>query len=1062
MAKNTTTRWDALSMRDRASLIKLYSQSGIRKLDDMRTHYNKLGDGGEEDKLWYNPEFDSDPGIMLNEAVVEAKAPEKKTKKSKQDKHNDEVARMILRQMRGAPRNELNLPAEKPLESEDYLLGLGALGAAGVANGAIAGTGSGLANAIEWVGEKAMPSSLLKGISYYLPDVAGEMAAISPYADAAALMHWTNQGYKAAKSAFESGDTIGGIGLTAIGSLPWAMPVAFNYGRVANDIKTSVKTARRAVNEIKNLRFDAGELANVSDLEKGIPEFKFEEPKRVVNENGSINKDVLVKAYRDVLDWVNKNTSVYDPKHSLNEVYNSSGKATTLKKHISNVVKTAQEIPVPKGSSRAELVRSALAHDIGKIITGQEGQYPQHGAYSAKIMRELQNEYPEFSWGNTRTAVRYHMYDPGLPVYGAHGIQDIPEGVSTWGLGKRDTQINYDLIHALQAADVARGMSYDEAAMTFPQLFTYYKENPFNVKFYNASEAEQLKHVINPLLKRQGYATVKTAEELENTMQRHRSFYRGVRDPYIEDTSPDAYKNAVQYLGFKMQLPGFRDYYPSPGSAGFNDVRNAVNSATQAMEHYGINTPTTRMLSSLEYVPLDYTGYGRASVFGRRTSYDPRYGFDVLENDIGPLSSYLKASPSSQDAVYASVSPRVMKEYATASSGRQRDVIAARLVLPNDPIKSTETLPEFYERSNFQLYAGDASGKNGSILGSTSPMSNFQLFEEPYRLQTGRSLRQDMLKEYNGKRLQKIKNFEYIHESQDYSPISNGKRRLDEVGNKFGVDFSKVLRKIDDPSGGAYYLVDKDGNYNDLLRIGKIYWEDNGSGLGLSNSDADFLASRGYINPKIEKTFKALNRKVFNAEMNLQSSGPFYRSDAEEAVEKYTRKLAEFTKKYILNKQNLYRAKNNYFKNSIKGKFKPAKEMLDYLNDRSNIISFMRKNDVHPLYEMPSFGKTEMFSTNGQDFGYGPKTRSFSPSKNASQGVIIGNRGEKVFDAYPYSEQDLLDFQNYIDISKVGKFRSGSRDAGIRYAGEDPRFAVTRKTHANGGILDINTKFFDA
>jgi len=52
------TRWDALSMRDRASLIKLYSQAGIRKLDDMRAHYNKFGEGGDTESEDYNTKLE--------------------------------------------------------------------------------------------------------------------------------------------------------------------------------------------------------------------------------------------------------------------------------------------------------------------------------------------------------------------------------------------------------------------------------------------------------------------------------------------------------------------------------------------------------------------------------------------------------------------------------------------------------------------------------------------------------------------------------------------------------------------------------------------------------------------------------------------------------------------------------------------------------------------------------------------------------------------------------------------------------------------------------------------
>lgn len=56
------------------------------------------------------------------------------------------------------------------------------------------------------------------------------------------------------------------------------------------------------------------------------------------------------------------------------------GGRTTLHEHIRDVVKTAQEIPVPKGYTRQQLVQAALLHDIGKIIDPAQGVHEQLSA----------------------------------------------------------------------------------------------------------------------------------------------------------------------------------------------------------------------------------------------------------------------------------------------------------------------------------------------------------------------------------------------------------------------------------------------------------------------------------------------------------------------------------------------------------------------------------------------------------------------------------------------------------------------------------------------------------
>ena len=811
-------------------------------------------------------------------------------------------------------------------------------------------------------------------------------------------------------------------------------------------------------------------VENLSAGRASVSDYRRQFPGTIVDENGNINTRELAKAYKSVLE--NLESEGLAPRgyngragyHGLNEQYYSSGKMSSLKEHIAGVVKTAQEIPVPKGSSRQELVRAALVHDIGKLVTGQEAAdaFASHPIIGEKLLRTVP-ELREFSSPNIRSSVLMHMDDSVTPIYGSHGegVLDANHPFRTGlelSVGSEadavpEYAINYDFLRALQASDVARGLSYDKAATRFPQLFTYDKEVPFNVKMYEGTPEEQMKNVVNPLLKRQGYPTVKTPEQLESTMRRHRSFYRGVRDPYKPKTGGD--------YDIEGSVAGFKDYYPS---GSLEDQRNAIGAAELAMQYYGENTPEARLLVSAGVIPKYPTGHGRASVFTGKSgsfSYVTDTG-NVISGEVqdsapGLLSKRLKISPDAQDAAYVSASPSVLREY-SSSWQNPRPGMAARVTMPNEPIQPGESLADFYERSNFQLYAGHTGtghqgGVNGDIASSSQPMSNFQLFEEPYRLQTGRSLKSDMAKEYSGKVAKKHNNSTVITGESYVDRMKLQRDKLIELGNKFGVDFSRIHPEVDLGDGkiGIIGNIDKSKKLDTIL---SIYEHDNGTGLGLNNPNAELLNKLGFISNKTLTTFKVLNKEAFRAINNARglpggTDMSKYRA-AEDAAKK---RLSNFVTKYILNKNTLYRAKNQYLKD-VRPNYKATHDFVDYMNNPDNIVKFMREKGVAPLYEMPSFGKSEVFSTNFQGWGWGPKTRNFSPSTNASQGVIIGNRGERVLDVQPFTDEQLQ--QLYSPLGQnYGRYRSGARDAGNRFLGEEDPFAITRKTFKSGGKIHI-------
>ena len=147
----------------------------------------------------------------------------------------------------------------------------------------------------------------------------------------------------------------------------------------------------------------------------------------------------------------------------------------------------------------------------------------------------------------------------------------------------------YDLLKALQAADVARGASYDEAAARFPQLFRYQKEEPFNVKLFSGTPQEQVDNVINPILKREGYPLVSLKKplipQLNGLRKRHRTFFRAI------------------------DIDG-------PGET-YQDQFNRKQLAQQAKEHFGSDADLFKKIAA-----------------GTLTSKEPTGGFKAFAIDV--------------------------------------------------------------------------------------------------------------------------------------------------------------------------------------------------------------------------------------------------------------------------------------------------------------------------------------------------------------------------------------------------------------------------------------------
>ena len=189
-----------------------------------------------------------------------------------------------------------------------------------------------------------------------------------------------------------------------------------------------------------------------------LPENKMSE---YVDSEGNVNMRNVVTAVRDFY----KN---HPEARNYKDVYNSSG---NLYQHISAVVKSAQEAPVPEGYTRQQLVQSALFHDIGKVLDPDR----THDKMSVKIMDELGIE----TTPEVRTAVGRHM--------SSH-------------LGNKDA-----LSKALHFVDVTRGQDIERMKESISYLgYPGIRNNKINPQ-YSKDTRWQLANIINPILDKYGY-----------------------------------------------------------------------------------------------------------------------------------------------------------------------------------------------------------------------------------------------------------------------------------------------------------------------------------------------------------------------------------------------------------------------------------------------------------------------------------------------------------------------------------------------------------------------------
>ena len=721
---------------------------------------------------------------------------------------------------------------------------------------------------------------------------------------------------------------------------------------------------------------DAGLYEYATDIQlpnEFNPSYIARENSQIVNKDGSINMRNLVRARRQLRKAY---PDANDPKKIFNTDF-LTVRPTNLNQHIGSVVKTAQDIPVPLGYTRQDLVQAALGHDIGKVIDARQGQHEQISA---------------------------DMLTNAMKQDGIIGVQDIKpdviQAIAKHGLGNQAMDLD-PLTKALHVADVTRGANYDQAAIHAGYLFNYPREYP-KWNFQNKSLHDELVQNINPVLKRYGYETIdpnstlqEAQEALNSTIDSHRSFVRGVYDK--------KYSPAQSYM------------------------------LTDEPE-------------------LDKLGHS-----GRRGIQDHRGLYGI------PHQNY--------DGLYLSTNAKFLDEYGNGGVGGKVGLVR---IPQNEVSKNSKSLSE-------RLLAGDFDTYNSRQVyhgRSGNPQSSWTLFGEPYRLQTGRSLRQDMIEQDPN-----VPNIEgeYVHNKGQAlswmkpSDINLGSFYWDDYSEQNEPTFGQIVDKVNktlEKEGLSkiknFAKTDKNGEIEDL-----VY--NNAEGIVILNENIaklDELQKLAEVVKPYIKDEKKLRKQQYEI---LNNSSYFVNNELSEQLRDVQYKLRQidnfrhgFTDLNMDNvtskqKQSAMFAGNvdrirrailqslldDYFegvKNQKAHVKYNTKEREKYLSNPENQAAFMRKHGVLPRYDHPTYNHV-LTITPGEHIEDMPnKMATKNMPLGPSQIAVIGKRGDQVVDLVkelsPDEIQDIKQQTKNQTHLKKPSGKKGYKDTGDRIYG----LKLSRKT----------------
>lgn len=417
---------------------------------------------------------------------------------------------------------------------------------------------------------------------------------------------------------------------------------------------------------------------------------------KYVDSEGNVNMRNVVKLVRQFYN-------MHPEARNYKEIYNSSG---NLYQHIKDVVKSAQEAPVPEGYTRQQLVQAALFHDIGKTLNLERS----HDRTSVHIMRELGIQ----TDADVEDAISRHM---------------------SHHLGDQDP-----LSKALHFVDVARGhpmnsfytdssgpQGWDNIFGSYAYSQRYLQEGslrkfqnllypgalkpPVIRPLYHDNTEWQLRNIINPILDEYGY-------KLTNEQRQKYGLKPYVEgDPQIPfDTDPETARQMVMEF-IKMHRTFGRGQHK--------------HTRDQYYENFIKDTKKALGLKESDNVTEDQMYKVGAEYIKRKNTSNGVVGLQDYLNKYELNDSY--------QALYNATRDETVNYYKDRGADEAGPVYITQMNINDNPNWS---LAELWANNEFPVVY---SGPGGTSYGTT----DWRRMELPFRLNTGLSLSD----EYNNQQI---------------------------------------------------------------------------------------------------------------------------------------------------------------------------------------------------------------------------------------------------------------------------------------------------------------------
>ena len=510
----------------------------------------------------------------------------------------------------------------------------------------------------------------------------------------------------------------------------------------------------------------------------------------------------------------------------------------------------------------------------------------------------------------------------------------------------------------------------------------------------------------------------------------------------------------VQNINPVLKRYGYETINPN---STLQEAQNALNTAINEHRSFVRGVTDTKYKPAQSYMLTNAMDESTVTNSGRRgiSGYRGFYGI--------PKTKY--------DGLYLSTNASFLDLY---GNGGINGKVGLVRIPQNEVSKNSESLSERLLAGDFDIYNSNQiyRGRSGN------PQSSWTLFGEPYRLQTGKSLRQDMIeKDPNVPNIEGeyVRNKGQALSWMKPSDINLSSFYWDGYSEQNEPTFGQIVDKVNkslEKEGLSkiknFAKTDKNGEVQDL-----VY--NNAEGIVILNENIDKLDElqklaevvKPYI--KEEKKLKKQKEEIVNNpdylwsnelskqmediqyklnQINNFRSG-FMNLNMDKVTPKQKRSAMFAGNVDRIRRAILQSSLDDYFdgvKNQKAHVKYNAKDREKYLSNPENQAAFMRSQGVLPRYDHPTYNHV-LTITPGQHIEDMPnKMATKNMPLGPSQIAVIGRRGTKVVDLVkelsPDEIQDIKQQTKNQTHLKKPSGKKGYKDTGDRIYG----LKLSRKT----------------